>query len=85
MHRYSRTGEYRFRGEILEIRTQVTEHASGPAWTVVDRTTVQNPVWSGDQYRVTFQGEYMTLRFTVAPADEPIETTLVLQRARPID
>ncbi|HEX8392771.1 MAG TPA: hypothetical protein VF665_10485 [Longimicrobium sp.] len=85
MHRYARFGQYRLRGEILEIRTEATESASGPAWTVVERTPVQNPVWSGDQYRVTFQGEFMTLRFTTAPADEPIETTLVLQRTRPID
>ena len=85
MRLYSRKGQYRIRDGFLEIRTEVTEYSRTPGFLDLEQAVVQNPQWSGDQYRMVVEGDNLVLRYTVAPADAPIEVTQVFRRDRPID
>lgn len=75
----ARFGQYRLRGGFLEIRTEATEFRA-PLTATPQRTVVERPQWSGDQYRIQVDENLMRLRFTVAPADAPVEVTRIFWR-----
>ncbi|NNC28557.1 hypothetical protein HKM21_04700 [Longimicrobium terrae] len=79
IYRTVRFGQHRIRDGYLDIRTD-SSHFSRPVTAAPQRIMYENPQWSGDMYRIRVMGEVLSLQFTVAPADAPIERTLLFQR-----
>jgi hypothetical protein len=86
VHRTVQHGRYRTRPGVLDLRVESMEFSGVERATTTEE--VDDPQWSGDQFRARFSGDDLKITYTSEPFDAPETYTLTFSRkpeGRPID